>query len=81
MCTDVFHLGLQHQGPFWLPTIFFVVKKKSKKWGCDGSDYETGTFCPDLLSLVSKCAHQMDIMGKDGACKRHMGRQKADVAP
>ncbi len=49
-------------------------------WG-DGSDDETGTFCPDLLSLVSKFAHGMDIMGLDGACKRHMGRQKADVAP
>ncbi len=44
-------------------------------WG-DGSDDETGTFYPDLLSLVSKCAHQMDIMGLDGACKRHMGRQR-----
>ena len=77
MCTDVFHLGSQHQGPFWLPMILFVVKKM---WG-DGSDDETGTFCPDLLSLVSKCAHQMDIMGLDGACKRHMGHQKADVAP
>ncbi len=49
-------------------------------WG-DGSDDETGIFCPDLLSLVSKCAHQMDIMGLDGACKRHMGRQKKDVVP
>ena len=77
MCTDVFHLGSQHQGPFWLPMILSVVKKL---WG-DGSDDETGTFCPDLLSLVSKCAHQMDIMGLDGACKRHMGCQKADVAP
>jgi hypothetical protein len=34
-------------------------------WG-DGNDDKTGTFCPDLLSLVSKCAHQMDIMGLDG---------------
>ncbi len=42
--------------------ICFVVKKM---WG-DGSDDETGTFCPGLLSLVSKCAHQMDIMGLDG---------------
>ena len=56
---------------------FFCCKKMLG----DGSDDETGTFCPDLLSLVSKCAHQMDIMGLDGACKRHMGRQKADVAP
>jgi hypothetical protein len=39
--------------------------KKKKMWG-DGSDDETGTFCPDLLSLVSACAHQMDIMGLDG---------------
>ncbi len=30
MCTDVFHLGSQHQGPFWLPMILFVVKKKKK---------------------------------------------------
>jgi hypothetical protein len=38
---------------------------KEKMWG-DGSDDETGTFYPDLLSLVSTCAHQMDIMGLDG---------------
>ena len=70
---------MEHQDPFWLPDIVVGIKKK-KIWG-DGSDDETGTFCPDLLSLVSKYAHHMDIMGLDGACKRHMGRQKADVAP
>jgi hypothetical protein len=32
MCTDVFHLGLQHQGPFWLPTIFFFCCKKNVGW-------------------------------------------------
>ncbi len=73
-----FTLGMEHQDPFWLPDIVVGIKKIM--WG-DSSDDETGIFFPDLLSLVSKCAHQMDIMGLDGAYKRHMGRQKADVAP
>jgi hypothetical protein len=71
---------MEHQDPFWLPDIVMGIKKKKKMWA-DGSDDETGIYCPDLLSLVSKRAHQMDIMGLDGACKRHMGRRKADVAP
>ncbi len=50
---------MEHQDPFWLPDIVVGIKKKM--WG-DGSDDETGTFCPDLLSLVSKYAHHMDIM-------------------
>ena len=58
------HPGNGTQDPFWLPDIVVGIKKK-KMWG-DGSDDETGTFCPDLLSLVSTCAHQMDIMGLDG---------------
>ncbi len=46
-------------------------------WG-DGSDDETGTFCPDLLSLVSKCAHQMDAYGvPKGRC----GATKANGVP
>ncbi len=52
------------QDPFWLPDIVVGIKKK-KMWG-DGSNDETGTFCPDLLSLVLTCVHQMDIMGLDG---------------
>jgi hypothetical protein len=70
---------MEHQDPFWLPNIVVGIKK-GKNW-VDGSDDETRIFCPDLLSLVSKYAHQMDIMGLDGAYKRHMGRQKADVVP
>jgi hypothetical protein len=65
---------MEHQDPFWLLNIVVGIKKK-KMWD-DGSDDETGIFCPDLLSLVSKCAHQMDIMGLDGACKGIWGTER-----
>jgi hypothetical protein len=71
---------MEHQDPFWLPNIVMGIKKR-KKCGVMALMMPRGSFFPDLLSLVLKCAHQMDIMGLDEACKRHMGRQKADVAP
>jgi hypothetical protein len=42
-------------------------------WG-DGRDEETWTFYPDLLSLVLKYAHHMDmdIMGL-GTCMKEIG--------
>jgi hypothetical protein len=30
-CTDIFHLGLQHQDPFWLLMGLLFILKKEKK--------------------------------------------------
>jgi hypothetical protein len=69
-----------HQDPFWLTDIVVGIKKV-KMWG-DGSDDETGTFCP-IEMCTSDGYHGVGwgLQKAYGVPKGRCGTIKANEAP